>query len=233
MRHVPQLRLKLTKNFDPPVRAPYEQQSRKDIVGVDLGQANDRAAAFHLGRNKYVPPFIGPRDERWVCGVIRRWERNTDYTEVVEDLLRFPAEKPILCVEYNGVGRPVIDLLRRRAREVGFQGRIIPITTAQSNSKIHAVNTSLGTSISVPKVELVTSIELLRQQKMLVLPNIPEVALLIKEMGVFQSHIRQTQRSVSLTFGASGSNHDDLVIAAGIACWYAINFGHREIAVSC
>lgn len=211
---------------------------RLSVMGLDLGQANDRSAACVIERQWATPDFIGPVDDGLKLHPnIRRWDEGTPYDEVVEEVLD-ASTVTVIAVEYNGVGRPVVDFLRKRyeqrkARgEGGFRGIIVPITTAASHTAAKwEAQARGGGSISVPKVDLVSSILLcLQERKKLVervqpdgqrvrvsvpagmtIPNVPGVADLFKEVKDFQMRYSAAAR-VGFGNEPGAGKHDDIIM---------------------
>src|SRR5262245_40268893 len=128
------------------------------VLGLDLGQTHDYSAAVVLDVA-----------EKLVCTAIRRWELGADYTQVVEDVLDFPYS--IAVVDFTGVGRPVVDLLRKRAGERRHEGRVVPVTLTTSRARPRRKEESRGFHYSIPKVEVITSIALAQQMDELRLPD--------------------------------------------------------------
>jgi hypothetical protein len=81
------------------------------IAGLDLGQAQDFSALAVLGQQ------IGDGPTAYAVRHLQRWPPGTAYLRIAADegrLLQAPelADCP-LAVDQTGVGRPVVDLLRR------------------------------------------------------------------------------------------------------------------------
>lgn len=133
------------------------------IAGLDLGQTTDHAALSLIEKRVCDDGFIGPRDLRVKLASVRRWPNDTDYMDVAMQALGIP-ELDVLVIEYNGVGRPFIDAVRRYIRDGAvpdWRGRIIPVTSVNSRARMHAVEDEKGGSWSVPKVDLCSAIRLL------------------------------------------------------------------------
>lgn len=197
------------------------------VMGLDLGQSTDHCAASVLLKRTISGEFIGPPDRRIVYERVRRYPNRLPYDVVVDNVLVYPL-LDILVVEFNGVGRPVVDMLRRRAKELqqenpGYKApRILPVLTAPSRARMHAVEEEGGVSVTVPKIDLVSSINILVQSKTLALGFSQEDQNwkhLIQELRDFQ--MRYT-KAANLQFGnAPGvGKHDDLVISLGLASWF-------------
>lgn len=194
------------------------------VMGLDLGQAADYSAAVVLERRCYDSDFVGPPYAKVNCVAIRRWPLNTDYNDVVKNVLDLPCDA--LVVDYTGVGRPVVDMLRRRAQHIGYRGMIRPVVIAASHVVMRQKTELRGKHWVVPKVDLVTSINSLQQRGLLALPRCPETQMLLDEMDTFK--MRYTKRSLAF----EGTKHDDLLMAAGLAAWWTLRmFSRRVLAV--
>lgn len=198
------------------------------ILGVDLGQAGDYAAAASVRLRTATPDFVGPPYPKLRCVALRRWPLGTDYCEIVADVLDLRAD--VTVVDFTGVGRPVVDILRKEAGRRNFRGRIRPVSIVASNARGRMKHEERGSHWIVPKVDLISSIALWQQKRLLALPAVPETKLLIHEMSEFR--MRYT-KAANMQFGAAPGAHDDLVIAFGLACWWASRFGTRTLQVVC
>lgn len=203
-------------------------ESETSILGLDLGQSGDYAAAANVRLRRSGPEFVGPPYPKLRCTSLRRWPLGTDYCDVVSDALDLNTD--VIVVDFTGVGRPVVDVMRREAMRRNYRGRIRPVTIAASVAQTRMKTEQRGTHWVVPKIDLVTSIVLWQQRKMLVLPRVPETDNLIKEMKDFRM---KYTKAANLQFTAVPSAHDDLVIAFGLACWWASRFGTRTLQVVC
>lgn len=208
---------------------------RTAILGLDLGQASDRSAATIFNRKpkptdpiaeRYGKEHYGPFDERWRCISIRRWPKDTDYTKVVDDVLRAPEDAGVgvIVVEYNGVGRPIVDHMCKEAtrRNVG-QLKIVPVLTSPSSNRPQVNDDPSGRFKvhSVPKIDLVSAADLLQQRGLLVFSGqIPELQLLFQEMGLFRM---KYSKAANMQFGnePGAGNHDDMVVSFCLCCWWA------------
>lgn len=203
------------------------------IIGLDLGQAHDPASAAICDRRDVEPPeFIGPPDPnfkpRVICRALREWPLGTDYTDIIEDVLGIPAT--VFCVDFGGVGRPVVDMLRKRAQQIGYKGRIKPIQTIGSNARAMQKHEARGTHWNVPKVDLVTSIILCQQDGSLRLPATAEVRKLLEQLRNFRMTFT---KAANLQFGNAPGGHDDLISALGMCCWWCRRFGSMKPALWC
>jgi hypothetical protein len=84
----------------------------------------------------------------------------------------------------------------------------------------HAVTVSEDGSYHVPKKELVTCLQVVLQGRRLqIVRSLPEAAALVRELQQFQVKITAAAHE---TFGVwREGQHDDLVLAVALACWWA------------
>jgi hypothetical protein len=121
-------------------------------------------------------------------------------------------EEPDLLVDATGVGRPVVDLFRER----GLKYKAITIT---GGNKVTVA--SLGGGYGVPKRDLIGALEVPFHSGRL------KVAAGLALWETLRSELQTFRRKVSLTTGMDTyehwreSDHDDLVLAAALACWGA------------
>ncbi len=217
------------------------REKRLVVAGVDLGQSCDRSAAVALERRWGEAGFVGPVSPKIRMVQIRRWDQNTDYADVIDALLSWPVN--VICVEYNGVGRPVVDVLRRMAAARGFRGRIVPVVTG--DSRVQA--TMRMTEISgkkryhqvVPKQDLAASVAIMIQQEMLVWPRFKPghplrdlMEHLKDELAKFQT--RYSDRgNVQMGNLPGQGNHDDVIVALGEACHYLLGHQRGDMGITC
>ncbi len=225
------LRLKTANPWEAqPQQRYYGLPTYKTVMGVDLGQSNNPAAAAVLQKTQYPGNFIGPINPRAKLITLRRW-LGVDYVVLVRELLEFNAD--VMVVEYNSVGRPVIDIMRNEALRLGYKGKIVPAITAGSTARqsYHGERKG-GGFIVVPKPDMVGAINVMAQWKMMEIVRSDETRQLFKEMAEFIGKIGQGRTSVGTAQQSDGS-HGDLVVALGLACFWWINKGFRQFAVYC
>jgi Terminase RNaseH-like domain len=192
---------------------PHEQKPDY-LVGLDLGQWSDYTAAVVLERT-LRPDEDG--DPGWLlshyaCRLIRRWQLKTAYDAIVDDVVKLVATKPLdhpkLAVDITGVGRAVLDVLKK----------------AQPRAYLRPVLITAGHQVSyeedawhVPKKELVSTLQVLLQGHRLKVAALPERELLVKELLAFKVKITT---AANKTFEAwRERDHDDLVLAVALAAW--------------
>jgi hypothetical protein len=191
-------------------------------VGLDLGQTTDYTALAVVER-----PLV------WLDGQpsyglrhLQRFHLGTPYTQIVPAVARLVAMPPLagrvtLVADQTGVGRAVVDLLRR-----DVQCHLVPVTITAGQS----INATEDGSLRVPKRDLVCCLQILLQARRLrVTRSLPETQTLVRELENFRVKITESANEV---FGAwRQGQHDDLVLAAALACWWAErgNYGAFEV----
>ena len=191
------------------------------FVGLDLGQSRDFTALAILEWTEKV----GDRDaatweQRKVIGHrLRHLERlplGTTYPEVVERVSEVvgslaEAGRCELIVDATGVGRPVVDMLRRE--ELDCTIRPVMVTCGQSESEDDGF-------YKVPKRDLIIGLQVLLQKGILKFAEgLQYGPALVKEMSDMRVKVTT---SGTEQFGAwREGTHDDLVFAVALAGWGA------------
>jgi hypothetical protein len=145
---------------------------------------------------------------------LQRFPPGTPYPEIAAVLARRFGEEPLtnssLAVDITGVGRPVVDLLRK----AGIRATLRPITVTGGHG---AAQDTLGGWL-VPRKELVSTMQVLLQERRLkVAQSLPEAATLSQELLNFKA---KPSTAPLDSFEAWRENpHDDLVLAVAIAAW--------------
>jgi hypothetical protein len=184
------------------------------FLGLDLGQTRDFTARAVLER--LPPPQAGLVADKpdYALRHLNRFPLGTPYTEIV------PAIADLTCagllagsavvVDQTGVGRAVVDMMRQAI------GWVVPVTIAGG----HAVTVTEERSFLVPKKELVTCLQVVLQARRLrIARGLHEAAVLVRELQQFQVKITAAANE---TFGVwREGQHDDLVLAVALACWWA------------
>jgi hypothetical protein len=207
------------------------------LVGVDLGQASDFTALAILERtrpNDWTDPSVetfrvrrhysgldtvavrevAPKTQKtYAVRHLERFPLGTSYPMICERLVELFAQAPLvdanLVVDQTGVGRAVVDLIRR-ARP---KATIRPITITAG----HAVVPD-GAGWHIPKKELVSTLQVLFQSRRLQVARLlPMASVLVKELETFRVKITA---SANETFESwRERDHDDLVLAVAMAAW--------------
>ena len=194
-------------------------------VGLDLGQSNDYTALAVVEKTKAGETGDAPDLH---LRYLERYPLRTPYPEMVarvaalvEDpqlrsthvdkfLGRRVLEQPELLVDATGVGRPVVDLFKER----GLRYKAITITGGNTV-------TGVAGGYGVPKRDLIGALEVPFHSGRL------KVAAGLRLWETLRAELQTFRRKVSLTTGMDTyehwreSDHDDLVLAAALACWGA------------
>jgi hypothetical protein len=191
------------------------------FVGLDLGQRRNPSALVVVERAEVFldmdrVTYERRRALRYRMRFLERVRLGTPYPEVVDrvrEVVRRPAlaGRCTLVMDATGVGAPVLDLLRKANLGCG----IAPVIMTGGERESHA-----GGLWYVPKRNLITGLQVMLEKRELGLPaNLAGTRTLMKEMAEMEE--RMTGRG-GASFGAwREGQHDDLVIAAALACWRA------------
>ncbi len=201
-------------------------------IGLDLGQSNDYTALAVVEKVTTSEAGGGGAegDPDLHLRHLERYPLRTPYPEMVAQvaaLVEDPQlrttrqdhrlgarvlQEPDLLVDATGVGRPVVDLFKER----GLRYKAITIT---GGNKVTVA--SLGGGYGVPKRDLIGALEVPFHSGRL------KVAAGLTLWETLRSELQTFRRKVSLTTGMDTyehwreSDHDDLVLAAALACWGA------------
>jgi hypothetical protein len=186
-------------------------------LGLDLGQTTDFSALAVVER-KYPPPSGNEfPDPSYLLRHLQRFPLGTPYAAIVtavSELVssRHLREQSVLAVDQTGVGRPVVEMLRK----AGMPCRIV----AETITGGQAVNIGEDGSFRVPKKELVTRLQvLLLDQRLKIARGLAAAKLPVSELLNFRVKITAATNE---TFEAwRERDHDDLVLAVAVAVWYA------------
>jgi hypothetical protein len=183
------------------------------ILGLDLGQSQDYTALAVLERP--APPARREKPT-YSLRYLVRFPLGTPYTTIVPAVARLVSAAPLkgspLVVDHTGVGRALVDMLKRASTG----GRIVPVTVTAG----HAVTHNEDGSFHVPKKELVTCLQLVLQGRRLkIARSLPHADTLGEELQNFRVKVTAAANEV---FGCwREGQHDDLVFAVVLACWWA------------
>lgn len=194
------------------------------IGGLDLGQAQDPAALAVIQTKVYGRDFVGPRLQGWDLVKLGNWPLGTDYGQIIADVLDLKTLS-VLCIDATGA-KPFVDWFRREASQKSWPTRIRPINISTSAMREAAVREK--GFWSVPKREIVNSLVVMEHRHHLRMPKDKTTRLLLKQLADFKMTI---SRAANQLFGAKAGSHDDLVMALGMACWWALRAGAREPAI--
>jgi hypothetical protein len=186
------------------------------FLGVDLGQVEDYTAivAIEKVEESHEPSQYGDNTPpSYHVRLIERIRR-TPYHIIaghVKDMLNQPplCENSKLVVDATGVGRPVIDEMRR----IG----LTPVAILITSGEIARWESGF---LFTPKRDLVTSLQLVLQGgRLRVAEGLTLAQELVKELLTFQVKITPQAHE---TFGVWRSGaHDDLVLATAMGIYYS------------
>src|SRR5215212_7205427 len=181
-------------------------------VGLDLGQSADYTALAVL---EDTSPGLHLRH-------LERYPLRTPYNQIADNvaaLVRDPVlaqkRRPELIVDETGVGVAVTDMLRERKL------RIRPVTITGGDVARAGTIKERGKSYRVPKRDIVGALEVPFHNGTL------KVAGDLELWPTLRQELLTFRRKVSLATGHDSyehwreSDHDDLVLACALACWWA------------
>jgi hypothetical protein len=191
------------------------------FVGVDFGQARDYTAIAVLERAELRGDFdYAVRAYRKETALrLRYLERaplGTPYPEVVERVARVTRSRQLamrchLAVDGTGVGRPVVDLLRR----AGHEAILMPVTITSGQ-----METQEQGFYRVPKRDLMIGLQVLLQRGGLqIAAELPFARKLVEEMEAVEVRVSAAGNEQYAAWREG--THDDLVFAVALACWGA------------
>jgi hypothetical protein len=184
------------------------------FVGLDLGQRQDFTALAVLERRSGTPVLAAADKPDYALRHLKRFALGTPYTEIVPAVAAMVVGKTLagapLVVDQTGVGCAVVDMLRQTA------GWVVPVTITGGQ----VVTRGEDGSFHVPKKELVTCLQVVLQSRRLrIARRLHEAAILVRELQQFQVKITAVAHEA---FGVwREGQHDDLVLAVALACWWA------------
>jgi hypothetical protein len=195
-------------------------------TGLDLGQSQDYTAFAVLEKSWVRDSLSSEPRNHYAVRHLERFPLGTAYTQVCARLARLFQSPPLtgskLAIDQTGVGRPVVDMLRRS----DLEAQIRPITITGG----HKATFANQDGWLVPKKELVSTLQVLLQSRRIkVAPSLPEARTLIEELSNFRVKITL---ACNETFGAWREGaHDDLVLAVAIAVWEGERHQHSPTGV--
>src|ERR1039457_1914923 len=190
-----------------------------NFVGVDFGQARDYTAIAVLERaelrGKYdyaVRAYEKEGARRLRCREGIRL--GTSYTEVVERVAEVTRNKQLarrchLAVDGTGVGRPVVDQLRKAKPEAILMP--VTITAGQTETMDQGF-------CRVPKRDLIIGLQLVLQRGALqIAAKLPFARKLVEELEAVEVRISPAGNEQYAAWREG--THDDLGVAGALADW--------------
>ena len=192
------------------------------FVGLDLGQSQDFTAIAVLERAELSGEWDAAMCARrkTIALRLRHLERvplGTPYPDVVERVVVVTRSGELagrchLIADATGVGRPVMDMLRRAG--LGST-RLWPVLITGGDMETYA-----NGHYRVPKRDLIVGLQLLLQRRELqIAAGLKFGPVLAREMAEMRVKITTSGNE---QYGAwREEEHDDLVLAVALACWGA------------
>lgn len=174
-----------------------------------------RLSMAELGGDSNIAKMLGVTDKRvadWQVARVKELMRNPAlHTEVYDyhnmRTVKYPAE---LVVDATGVGRPVVDMLRKE--NLSFSS--VLITGGDVEHREHGF-------YRVPKRNLVSAVQVALQSGHLkIAEELTLAETLRKELLNFRIKVNISTAHDSYEAWREG-DHDDLVLATALACWRA------------
>jgi hypothetical protein len=198
-------------------------------VGLDLGQVQDYTAAAvvqvqdrptgHLIR---MPDGAVVEDTRRYCLVRDLWRADigTPYATVAKAVAGKLGEdrwtKAKLIVDATGVGLPVVEMLLGSGVQRHQMEPVLITGGATAQPKIDERGIW-----HVAKRELASVLHcLLQERRLVVAKGLKEAKTLERELSAFS--VKISQKGNDTYEAAKESDHDDLVMALALACWWAV-----------
>jgi hypothetical protein len=219
----------LGQQADPTAIAVLEVVTRRDAV--DAQYLDPRGELAKLVSNSW---FVkeGARNGRLIDRPLRvdvryleRLPLRMAYPDQIAHLgalLRRPplaTARPALVVDQTGVGRPVVDLLRRAG--------LRPIGVTITSGDRAAVDWTHGPDAEwhVAKLLLVSTLQAaLNEHTLRIAKTLPDARAFVEELMDFRATIGEATGYTS--FGAREGAHDDLVLAVALGLWWATRTAH-------
>ena len=198
-------------------------------IGLDVRRAADYTALTvvenHIVRLEQNDENGVPQYQR--CMDVRHLQRyplNTPYSKIrdeMSNLIKTPQVMAMpwrLIVDATGVGRPVVDMLR----EANLNP--CPMTITAGNAENYNEETNYW---NVSKKILVSNLQvLLGNEDIRFADDLPMRDVVINELLAFR--MKMTAKGNDTYEAWREKDHDDLVLAVAIACWYLERFGKKK-----
>jgi hypothetical protein len=214
--------MKISPFIIPPRPSATARPPHDFLIGLDLGQYTDYAAASIIDRmlipDPHGTPSRTPRGQiirKYDVLNLTRFPLGTKYTTIVtriaNQLHRFPGVR--LIVDATGVGVPVVDMLRDLMIDVVA----VTITGGRSWSNPE------------PGVYHVAKIELVAATRVALETNRIEIREVVDDSGISVSELLRreltefkvkTSKAQNEIYSAREGDHYDLVLSTALPIWY-------------
>ena len=203
--------------------------TKRFFTALDLGQVFDFSTLAVIERLEQMgewDPVVFAWKKRTMLRLryLERIPLGTPYPDVVlrvRDVMRQVAAEGLceLVVDGTGVGRPVVDLLRRSGLPCNLRPAIVTGGIAESYSDGYN---------HVPKRDLIAGLQVaLQQGKLQIAGGLKFGPAFVTEMADMRVKITSPGHE---QFGAwREGSHDDLVFAVALACWAARKAYPRDL----
>jgi hypothetical protein len=198
------------------------------FVGLDLGQSADYSALAVIQKVPNYDAKTGKHSSELQLKHLERYPLKTPYTTIADQVKSLlggpPFTTPViwggrlvrptteLIVDATGVGVAVTDLLKER----GLNHIAVTITGLGQKVNRHGTR-----EYSVPKQDLISALEVPFHKGTLKLPKGLEGWPMLRE-ELLNFRRKQNTRTAHISYEHwRESDHDDLVLAAALACWKA------------
>jgi len=191
------------------------------FVGVDLGQTQDFTAIAVVERSELkgeweAAMWAWRKEVMLRLRYLERMPLGTPYPEVVERVVRVTRSASLagrchLAVDGTGVGRPIVDMLRKARPGCPLMPAMITAGNLETMDQGY---------YKVPKRDLITGMQVLLQQRALqIARGLADAPALLREMTDMQVKVSLAGNE---QYGAwRDGMHDDMVLAVSLACWSA------------
>ena len=199
------------------IRKSRNAEPLRFALGLDLGQVRDHSAIVVVERviataDDGAEACMRIQGPVYRVRYVERFPLGTTYPDIVTAVEELLDDRPLrgrtrLVVDGTGVGVPVIDMFQERGRP------LLPIMITGGDAISYQ-----GRIVRVPKRDVVSVLQVLFQsQRLRIAAEITERDLLIAELINFSARITTNAHD---TYEAwREGQHDDLVLALGLACW--------------
>lgn len=206
------------------------------FVSVDLGKYVDPTALAVMCRSLAIDSDTGlpVRDSRgeevyrWEVRALKRYPLGTPYVSIVNDVIRI-CERPELnpgvrlCLDASGVGVAVTEMFSRALVDhKGIECAALSITGGEGWSVVRD-----GQSVRryrVAKSQLIGTIREILESRRFKVSRDPATGkpvefaeVLLRELANFREKITEAGNA---TYEARQGQHDDLILATAIGCWW-------------
>jgi hypothetical protein len=200
-------------------------QDRTFAIGLDLAQVRDYSALAIVERVRTPATDHSTGASEYHVRYLSRFELGTPYTEIVEETSELLNSRELrgytrLVLDRTGVGAPVADMFLHAGLHP------FPICFTGGNRE-----TTKGRTFCVPRNYFVSVLQILLQAGRLKISNALPVAPVL-EQELLRFSLRHRAADEDLSEGWRENDHDDLVFAVAMACYYFERRAPRNKAIS-